>query len=600
MAGILGLFNAGSKDINYVSLLETIDLLGTSDRHFSSTENGFIAVAHLSDSWLNNSYYYEDKNFLCCFGGDLADFTSVPWDNIIECCKNSSFEWFGDLKGNFAVAVIDKLRGKFFLISDRTSQYPVYYSLTGSFFSFSTALSTFIRLQEKPEFNVNWLYEYIFFNFPIGQNSFLVNVERMLPSSVLQYDFRTSDISISIYAAPFKKAADLLAGRKALERALSVFESRVPRYFDKDFKTALGISSGFDSRTLLALASSDATLETYTYGVPGCSDLKEASKLCKSLKIPHKNILFDKDFQNALPDLIYKTVWISNGLQGINRTVLLYVYGELISSGRHGIVISGVSGDHFFRGHGNVPSIISADMEKTFLNNRSHINHQLFRKIFGRTYSEFENHINNTLTYIRTNYGQFSSPETHLNYLVYEVAPKYFAGEAAIANNYTLFRCPYWDMDIIKLAYDIFFSTLSFSRFSRAKKDTFIENVMQANIIKSNKNFANIPVRSIPLALYTGNHRILFRLYRIITRGPRRLRNKIFPTASPPLEDWKGWYKQTLRQEINSLLGPGCFTANYIDMAFIEEIKRTTNTHWLGKLATIEIILKLIKNSWHI
>lgn len=600
MAGMLGIFNVRSKGVNYSSLLETIDLAGTGQRRSFSTRNGYVATANLPNSRFDDSYYYEDKDFFCCFSGDLVDFVSIPWDDIIEFCKNSSFERFGNLKGNFAIAVIDKPYNKFYLISDRLSQYLVYYSITDSSFIFSTALSTFVRLQRKPDFNINWLYEYFFFNFPIGQNSFLVNVKRMPQSSVLKYDFRTSAVSVFKYAPPFKKPPELMLANKALERALSIFKGRVPKYFDKDRRIALGISSGFDSRTLLALAPPNSISETYTYGVPGCSDLKGASALCNCLKIPHRDIVFGRDFTDALPDLIYKTVWISNGLQGINRSSLMYVYEELINRGRHQIVISGVSGDHLFRGHGNVPSIISADMEKTFITNSHCINHQLFKRIFGQKYREFEGHINNVLTYIRTNYGPFNLAQTHLNYFMYEVAPKYFAGEAAIANNYALFRCPYWDADIMKLAYEISLSTLSFSRFLGAKKDGFAENILQANIIETNKDFADIPVRSIPLTLYTGNHRILYKLYRTLIRGPRYIRNKMFPNACPPLEDWKRWYKETLRQEINNLLGTNCAACDYIDVSFIEEIKRTNNTYWLSKLATVEIILKLIKNNWHI
>ena len=65
-------------------------------------------------------------------------------------------------------------------------------------------------------------------------------------------------------------------------------------------------------------------------------------------------------------------------------------------------------------------------------------------------------------------------------------------------------------------------------------------------------------------------------------------------------ENWPQWYRTVLSSEIASLFGPGCRVRDYIRGEFIEEQLRTTNIHWLGKLITIEIALRLVETGWRL
>lgn len=189
-----------------------------------------------------------------------------------------------------------------------------------------------------------------------------------------------------------------------------------------------------------------------------------------------------------------------------------------------------------------------------------------------------------------------------MSYLVYEVAPKYFAGEAEIASNYSTFRVPYWDKDIVKLAYEKEYSTISFSRFlKKKKKDTYRENIMQTYVISKNPKFRKIPIHGIPLSVFMYDSKPLYQLGHLIHRGYPLLKRHIYHTPSlPPLEDWPTWFKYTLRSEIEKLLNEDSLICDYIDKDFVLNMREANNIHYLGKLATVEILLNLIKNGWTI
>jgi len=599
MPGMLGVFIKDSANVNRSTIVDTIDLLNASKPEILAIDNDFMAVTTLQNTALNGLYYYQDEKYTACLSGDFIDYSSIPWPTLIKKYQSHTFEWFANLQGRFAIALYDRFKRELHLISDRTSQYPIYYTVNNTYFVFSTALSTFTTLPQNPGFDIDWLYEYLFFNYPIGQTTFLKNVKRMPPASVLYHNRDSNKASLSAYASPLKPDKETLKGRKALNKALSIFQDRVPKYFDTNCKTLLGISGGFDSRTLLAFAPATADLETYTYGMAGCADLKFAADLRETLGLPHKRITFDQNFVTNLSSLIYKTVWLSNGLQGINRSTLLHVYKTLTNNGQQTpVVISGVSGDHFFRGHGNVPSIISKDMQQIFMTGKFSVDRSLFAHLFGNYTSYFEAHINEVIKQTAQQYGDLDLPTTHLAYLVYEVAPKYFAGEAALADNYVTFRVPYWDTEIINLAYQIEFSTINFSRFLPIKKDTYRENVLQAYLISQNKKFTEIPINGLPPQIFARDNKGMYQLYRAIKSGPTWLKNRLRPRNDPPLEDWNKWFRNNLHSELAQLLSEKSLIANYLNANFFKVLKQTNNIHWLGKLATAEIILRLIRDRW--
>ncbi len=63
-------------------------------------------------------------------------------------------------------------------------------------------------------------------------------------------------------------------------------------------------------------------------------------------------------------------------------------------------------------------------------------------------------------------------------------------------------------------------------------------------------------------------------------------------------ENWPLWYQTALSEEVNQLLGKDSIIGEYVSAGFIKQQIEETNIHWIGKMVTAEIVLRLIDNGW--
>jgi hypothetical protein len=295
---------------------------------------------------------------------------------------------------------------------------------------------------------------------------------------------------------------------------------------------------------------------------------------------------------------MYDTVFLSDAQQVVNRSNLAYVYAALGSGGQAcSAIVTGVSGDHLFRDHisawGNVPYLISADMASMFRNGRARVGRDFYSGMFGARFEEFEEQIEAALDSLEQTYGEFTDPEAYFRYLMYVAGPQYFGGQAAIANSYSTFRTPYWDRELIQLAMDVDLGTVGFSR-QLSKKDKYREAALQASVVARNPSFRGIPYLNLPIDVFSRDNPIRFQLHRL----SRKLKSIVFNKKRVKEEDWPLWYRGILSEEVNHLLGKDCIVREYVTDEFIKQQIAETNIHWLGKLLTAEIALRLIDNGW--
>ena len=606
MPGIFGYFNNLIEKVSFKSLLNSINLLELCETKIykSDSHNGItIGISSLQNI---SEFVFEEFKYAAFFSGDIIGYKKIPWQEILNIIEKENYKQFLNYEGNFTIAVLDKINKIIYIVSDLRAQYPLHYLVKEKYFVFSTALSTFCRIVSPPEFNQEWLYEVLYFNHPISETSFLKNVHRMLPASILKYDLNSYKLSIVEYGKLFERQDAQSKGMDAMCFGLRVFNERIPKYFRDDVKLAVGLTAGLDSRTVLSFAYNYTrkNLITFTYGTESCYDIKEASKVATQLNLPHIKITFDRVFFEELPRLLYETVYSSNGLEKITRASLLFVYKNLTNKGtRFPLIVTGVSGDHLFRDHirgtGNVPAMISEDMMRVFSKGDIKIDLPLYNDAFKENFNKFNEHISKVLISLERKYGKLNNAESYMKYLIYETTKNHFAGEAAVANNFSLFRTPYWDSEIIKLAFSMEYGTLNLSE-SLPGKDYYRERIFQVFLLSKNPAFKKILLQDIPLEAYLSTNKSSLYFYRLINKGAKYLKNNITKTNSIGCENWSFWLKTTLYNEISELLNKNSSISNYLDSRFLENVRNIPNVHLISKVATAEIILRLIKNRWNL
>lgn len=575
-------------------LVDTINPCKTLETKILEVNQGRFAVSFHKNAPLKGKKYYEDEEWIAVFAGDLIE-KVLPWKFILKTLEYKNFTQLRNFCGYFSITALNKERNKLYVISDRRSQLPVFYFIDDTNIYISTELSTFFRLPVEKTFNLEWLWEYLFFNFTIGQTSFFKDVNRMPPANVLEIDIDSGKFLFHEYATKFRKKECLLEGKKAFEHAYNIFKNNVPKYFTGANTVALSLTSGWDSRTNLSFCENPNLLTLYTYGVPGCVDLVEASKIAHNLNIKHFKILFDKNFENELPSLMFDTIYLSSAHERISRSSLLYVYKKLTRNAqRFPLVISGWNLDGLFRGHFAFPPQISSGMVEIFSTGEKKINESFWENCLGTCYEPFERHILKKIDYLEKEYGKLSESSSRLSYILYEVSPKYFAGELSIAKYFTTLRVPGWDNELIELAFSIKDGTLSFSPYSGNHKwGSFEEIVLQAYLISRNGGpLREIPVRGIPPRMVSYGKGICD-LIRIKNLAPKKIINTLLRRPYPPLGDWNKWLGKVLKDEIDKLLFvTDSRISNYFTPEFVNSLSNQFCSDRISKLVTVELILR--------
>ena len=80
---------------------------------------------------------------------------------------------------------------------------------------------------------------------------------------------------------------------------------------------------------------------------------------------------------------------------------------------------------------------------------------------------------------------------------------------------------------------------------------------------------------------------------------PRRLRERLGPRR-PNLEEWSAWFENRLSGTLRDLLGRDCRLGAYLPATALDRALADGGIHLLGKLATAEILLRLIEARWRL
>ena len=565
-------------------------------------ENGayWLCSTEYSHGPFNTSHFYEDDQWIMLFDGDLINHPQIPWLHFRQIMESDKLDQFSELVGIWSLAVINKESRNIYLVSDRLSQFPCFYSVQNGLINFATELHVFCRLIKKATFNQSWLHDSLYFQYAIGEKTFLQDVYRLPSASVLIFEQSTQELSIYKYCDDFSQSDQLKTGKQALTHAFKVFNSQLPSYIPENFDSAIGLTAGLDARTVLAFNIKSKPL-TYTYGQPGCSDITTAQKAAASLGLNHKVIPFDNKLEILFTNLILDVVHLSGGLENSSRASVLYSYREVTDNGtRHPLLASGIGLDSIFRGHLG-PALVSPALAEYFRGKTEVVIPAFLNEIILDKQA-FNMDVKSSIQSLRNRYGPLENGLAHLLYFVYEAAPKYFGGEVSIARYFTKLRIPSLNQHIINLAFSIDKSALSYSNFlSTHTRDNFAEKELQAYLLSkaSEGQMGQLPVYDVPPNAFRYGEFSCNTIKK--WASAKRLGGRIFlrNKRPPTLEQNIDLYKTTARKRIHELLySEDTLIKKYINIPEFDILVSPTHQHLFKVIITTEIIMRLIETRW--
>src|SRR5438067_11913959 len=385
----------------------------------------------------------EKKDICLLFSGeDFADqaeidalrmggheFASEDASYLVHLYEEMGYEFLEKLNGWFSGLLLDLREQKFILFNDRYGVNRLYYHQDAHGFYFSSEAKALLKiLQATRQLNVRSLGELVCCE-AILQNSSLFSGISLLPGGSSWVFPRGEPVKKKRY---FKQEAwesqPELSGSDFYEKLKETWARVLPKYFLGKQSIGLSLTGGVDSRMILAWARrSPGTLPCYTWGgtYRDCADVKIARRTAGIAQQPHNTILVGAEFLSQFRVLAERAVYISDGTLDVTGSIDMYV--QRLARQIAPVRVSGVCGGEILRRL--VMFKPDPPQQGLFVPELA----CSFREAAATYAGELQGH--------------------RLSFTSFKQAPWYMAARFTVERSQVTYRTPYFDNDLVALAY---------------------------------------------------------------------------------------------------------------------------------------------------
>src|SRR5438128_5552207 len=385
----------------------------------------------------------EKKDICLLFSGeDFADqagtdalktrgheFASDDASYLVHLYEEVGCAFLEKINGWFSGALLDLREQTVDLFNDRYGVNRIYYHEDASGFYFSSEAKALLRvLPGTRQLDLRSLGEVICCEAVLQNRSLFSGISLLPPGSAWVFS-RGEPVKKKTY---FKQEAwesqPELSESDFYEKLKETWTRVLPRYFRGKQSIGLSLTGGVDSRMILAWAPRlPGTLPCYTWGgkYRDCADVKIARRAAKLCQQPHSTILVGAEFLSQFHDLAEKAVYISDGTMDITGSIDLYV--QRLARRIAPVRLNGVCGGEILR--------------RLVMFKPSPLQQGLFDPELARSFLEA------SATYAGELQGH------RLSFTSFKQAPWYMASKFTVERSQVTYRTPYFDNDLVALAY---------------------------------------------------------------------------------------------------------------------------------------------------
>ncbi len=304
MPGLIGFIQYLEEEEAEIRLRKMVDLLEPEDRfQVDLYAEAGMGLGRVSLGILNpeaQPTWNQDKSICIFMEGEFFDTEMhkqnverrgfTPPGNDIELAL-ALYEIYGSefaskLNGAFLLAIWDGRLQKLVIANDRLGLYPAYFSRRGGEFQFASGVRALLADPNlSREIDRTALAEFLTFDHVLRQRTLLLDVQLLPQATVLT--IQAGDLELNRYWSPtFISSYDIFREEEYYEEFIMLLKQAVRRQTFNEKSPSLLLSGGLDSRMLLgALAEENHRdrLQTFTWGIPRCDDVRFARESARSV-----------------------------------------------------------------------------------------------------------------------------------------------------------------------------------------------------------------------------------------------------------------------------------------------------------------------------
>ena len=254
-----------------------------------------------------------------------------------------------ELRGAFAFALWDARKERLMLARDRLGEKPLYLCEQGGCLYFASQLKALLRMPGIPgEADPLAVRDYLAYRYVPGPRTLVRGIRKLAPGSYALWQFGRLR-EMRYWAAPDQHPAP----RAAVRSPVSQFTEKLEEAVRLRLPAAVLLSGGFDSATLVALASRHARIKTYSAGFADdpASELARAARVARHFGTEHHEIvLAPRDVVARLPQVVAER---DAPVSRPADVALYFIAAEVAQQARSGMpaVLTGDGADEILGGY---------------------------------------------------------------------------------------------------------------------------------------------------------------------------------------------------------------------------------------------------------
>jgi asparagine synthase (glutamine-hydrolysing) len=356
------------------------------------------------------------------FGSDDASY-------LVHLYEEMGCAFLEKLNGWFSGVLLDLRAQKVVLFNDRYGVNRLYYHEDASGFYFASEAKSLLKvLPGTRQLDMRSLGEVLCCEAVLQNRSLFSGISLLPPGSAWVFSFGEPVKKKTYLKQETWEGQSELSESDFYEQLRVTWQRVLPKYFSGKQSIGLSLTGGVDSRMILAWAPrSPGALPCYTWGGThrDCADVKIARRAAKLCQQPHNTIPVGADFLSQFHDLAEKAVYISDGAMDVTGSIDIYV--QRLARQIAPVRLSGVCGGEIlrrlvmFKPGPPEQGLFNPELERSFRDGAT-------------TYAdELQGH--------------------RLSFTAFQQAPWYMASKFTVERSQVTYRTPYFDNDLVALAY---------------------------------------------------------------------------------------------------------------------------------------------------
>lgn len=266
--------------------------------------------------------FNEDETVAIVFNGEVYNFMDLRKDLegrghrfksntdtevILHLYEEYGINCIKMLRGMFAFALWDSVRGRLLLARDRVGKKPLYYSIVNETLYFASEIQALYKIPcLKRDLNYHSIDLFLTYSYIPSPHTIYKDIRKLPPAHYLCFD--QASLEIGNYWKPDFRRKLSISYEEAREELIRILTESVKIRLISDVPLGVFLSGGLDSSTIVAIMSQQSRKPVKTFSI-GFNDKKYneipyARMVARRYKTEHQELIVEPNALEILPGII--------------------------------------------------------------------------------------------------------------------------------------------------------------------------------------------------------------------------------------------------------------------------------------------------------